>query len=91
MSCDCHSSEFKHELFGHVISGDLALIQNAELRKLCSYGTKFRENPPLNINRIRAQLKDEVGKLMIKISQKYRKSRLSLTSSAREQRCVPID
>ena len=74
MSCDCDSSEFKHGHFGHVITGNMEIIQDSELRDLCTYGTKFRENPPLDVNRIRAQLKDEIGKLSVKICQKYRKS-----------------
>ena len=75
MECDCHSSEFKNGHFGHVITGDLDIVQSLELRKLCSYGTKFRENPPLNVNSIKAQLKEEVRKLVDKMCRKYRKSR----------------
>ena len=60
--------------FGHVITGDLDIIQDLELRKLCSYGTKFRENPPLDVNSIKAQLKEEVRKLVDKICREYRKS-----------------
>ena len=78
MNCDCQQSEFNHGEFDHVITGDLGIIQCSELCKICSYGTKFRENPPLDINFIKAQLKDEVGKLTAKVSQKYRKSRLAL-------------
>ena len=77
-NCDCQQSEFKHGEFGHVITGDLGIIQNSELRELCSYGTKFRENPSLDIICIKAQFKDEVRKLVIKISQKYKKSRQAL-------------
>ena len=78
MDCDCQQSEFKHGDFGHVITGDLAIIRDSELRNICSYGTKFRENPPLDINCIKAQLKDEVRKLVVKICQKYKKSRSAL-------------
>ena len=56
----------------------MEIIQNSELRKLCTFGTKFRENPPLNVDHIRSQLKDEVGSLAVKICQKYRKSRVSM-------------
>ena len=50
----------------------MEIIKNSELRNLCTFGTKFRENPPLDVNRVKAQLKEEVGKLVVKICQKYK-------------------
>ena len=78
MSCDCEQSTFKNAVFGHVITGDLGIIQNRELRKLCSYGTKFRENPILNIDRIKAQLLREIGGLITGICRKFRLPRSAL-------------
>ena len=78
MSCDCEGSVFKNGVFGHVITGDLGIIKNLELRELCSFGTKFRENPLLDINKIRSQLLSEVGSLVSGLCRKFRKSRSAL-------------
>ena len=50
MSCECADSAFKNDHFGHIITGDLNIIQEPQLRKLCSFGTKFREIPPLDLS-----------------------------------------
>ena len=50
MSCECADSAFKNDQFGHIITGDLNIIQEPQLRKLCSFGTKFREIPPLDLS-----------------------------------------
>ena len=33
-SCDCQSSTFRYEPHGHVITGDLRIVRNRELRRL---------------------------------------------------------
>ena len=35
-----------------LITGNLEIIEDPSLRELCSYGTKFRENPVLNVHNI---------------------------------------
>ena len=70
MSCNCESSPLRSAHFGHVITGDLDIIQNSNLRKLCSFGTKFRENPVLNVGRIRGQFGGNVDSFVAKVSRK---------------------
>ena len=57
------------------MTGDLGLIQNSDLRSVFEFGTKFCENPILKTANLRAQFKDDIGKLITKICQKYKKSR----------------
>ena len=64
MSCDCETSAFKHGYFGHIITGDLDIIQNGELRRLCSFGTKFRENPILRTPKIIAGISKNLDSLI---------------------------
>ena len=42
-SCDCANSEFCDPNHGHVLTGDLRIIENQKLRKLISRGPNFRE------------------------------------------------
>ena len=42
-SCDCDSSPFCYEHHGHVITGDLRIINNRNLRRLRKKGPKYRE------------------------------------------------
>ena len=75
MQCDCDDSPFKNEHFGHVITGNLEIVEDPSLRELCSFGTKFRENPILNIHSITEKFKNEVDSLVTKLSRKFRLSR----------------
>jgi uncharacterized protein (DUF779 family) len=48
LTCDCSHSPFQCHPSGHVITGDLNIIQHESLRKVISHGPKFRE--PQHIN-----------------------------------------
>jgi hypothetical protein len=48
LTCDCSHSPFQCNPFGHVITGDLNIIQHESLQKVISHGPKFRE--PQHIN-----------------------------------------
>ena len=72
MSCRCADSAFKNEHFGHIITGDLNIIQEPGLRKLCSFGTKFRDVPRFNLNSIKSGFVCNLKTLSTKISRKLR-------------------
>ena len=42
-TCQCKESKFCYEPHGHVITGDLRVIENAKLRELVAKGPKYRE------------------------------------------------
>ena len=42
-SCDCESSPSRYEPHGHVITGDLRIVKNRNLRRLLEKGPKYRE------------------------------------------------
>ena len=50
ISCDCHESQFRYEPVGHVITGNLGIIENRKLRKLVSKGPSYREQNNINWN-----------------------------------------
>ena len=72
MACDCAASPFKNDQFDHVITGDLHIIKEIGLRKLCSYGTKFWDTPRLNLSSIKNQFQNDVDCLVKKISKKFK-------------------
>ena len=41
--CDCQNSPYIYEPHQHIITGDLQIVSNIDLRKFMSYGNKFRE------------------------------------------------
>ena len=43
-TCQCKESKFSYEPHGHVITGDLSIIENARLRELVAKGPKYRES-----------------------------------------------
>ena len=47
-TCQCKESKFCYEPHGHVITGDLRVIENAKLRKLVAKGPKYREPNRVN-------------------------------------------
>ena len=57
-SCDCATSEFKYNPAGHIITGDLSIIKDKELRKLLCKGPKFRIPSKIDFVKCRDVLKD---------------------------------
>ena len=47
-TCQCKESKFCYEPHGHVITGDLRVIENAKLRGLVAKGPKYREPNRVN-------------------------------------------
>ena len=46
--CQCKESKFCHEPHGHVITGDLRVIENVRLSELVAKGPKYREPNRVN-------------------------------------------
>ena len=46
--CQCNTSKFCYEPHGHVITGDLMVIENVKLRELVDKGPKYREPNMIN-------------------------------------------
>ena len=47
-TCQCKELKFCYEPHGHVITGDLRVIENAKLRELVTKGPKYRELSRVN-------------------------------------------
>ena len=47
-TCQCKESKFCYEPHGHVITGDVRVIENAKLRELVAKGPKYREPNRVN-------------------------------------------
>ena len=73
----CHCGEedvaaFIDPIHGHVLTGDLGIVQNLELRDVMSKGAKFRETPRLSHSQIEASLFQDLEKFKEKWSDKER-------------------
>ena len=62
--CTCSSSPFNYEPHNHVITGDLNIIPNLELRKIMSLGTKYREPTYLKPENIKTSLFEYIDKFV---------------------------
>ena len=69
--CNCANSQYKYEPLEHIITGDLNIIENAELRSIMSYGCKYRE--PINIayDEIKLSLVQDLDSFINAKSRKY--------------------
>jgi hypothetical protein len=45
ITCDCHSSIYKDAFHGHIMTGNLDLVENQDLKFLLKQGPNFREEP----------------------------------------------
>ena len=56
-TCNCSSSDFVDLHHGHILTGDLGIIENVHLRKLIQKGPNYREPRPVNWKRCRDTIK----------------------------------
>ena len=68
VSCDCHDSPFKDQDHGHIVTGDLRIIENSKLRQLISKGPNFREAKTINWNKCREQIAEGLDECVSRIA-----------------------
>ena len=42
IKCECENSEYCHKDLNHIVTGDLSIIKNDQLRKIMTYGPTYR-------------------------------------------------
>ena len=60
LPCNCSSSSFTDKHHGHIVSGDLRIVQNNKLRKLFTRGPKYRESKQIDWKKARIKILDGV-------------------------------
>ena len=55
-SCQCQSSSFVNDNYGHIATGDLRFIENSALRKLFCKGPNYREPQTINWKKCREKI-----------------------------------
>ena len=69
--CDCETSQYVYQPHGHVISGNLNIVENTELRSLMGYGRNYRLPKYEKANKIKATLISCVNNFITKKCKKY--------------------
>ena len=69
-TCQCKKSKFCYEPHGHVITGDLRVIENAKLRELVAKGPKYREPNRVNWKAIETMFLESIDLYAKKLVQK---------------------
>ena len=49
-NCQCETSKFCYKLHGHIMTGDVMVIENVKLRELVPKGPKYLEPNRINWN-----------------------------------------
>ena len=72
-TCDCKSmySDFVDHSIGHVVTGDLKIIEHRKLRNILSMGSKFRETISCSEDDINRSIEKDVNEYIEKIRLKY--------------------
>ena len=57
LSCNCTTSPFTDANHGHIVSGDICIVQNNKLRKLLCKGPKYREPVSIHFSNCKTEIK----------------------------------
>ena len=72
MTCECEQSDFKDPHHGHVVTGDLRIVDNIKLRNLFKKGPNYREPKFINWKKTEECLKEDINTFISKWSTKNR-------------------
>ena len=64
LPCECHSSPFTNAHHGHVITGDLNIVTDNNLRNLLSKGPKYREPLPFSCEKAKHNILNGIDTLI---------------------------
>ena len=70
--CECHLSKFRNIDHGHVLTGNLQIVEYNKLRKLISKGPKYREPVAPNFEKARKCVKDGLVDCINKWTTKFK-------------------
>ena len=57
LPCNCTTSPFTDPNHGHIVTGDIPIVQNNKLRKLLCKGSKYREPVSINFSNFQIEIK----------------------------------
>ena len=70
--CSCSGSTFCDPHHGHIVTGDLRIIQNPKLRKLLTKGPNYRENKTINYSKCAKEINDSLDLCVSNLASKYK-------------------
>ena len=62
LPCNCTTSPFTDANHGHIVSGDIRIVQNNKLRKLLCKSPKYREPVSINFSKCKTEIKNSLTK-----------------------------
>ena len=62
LPCNCTTSPFTDANHGHIVGGDIRIVQNNKLRKLLCKGSKYREPVSINFSKCKTEIKNSLTK-----------------------------
>ena len=69
--CSCSESSFCDPHHGHIVTGDLRIIENAKLRKLLTKGPNYRENKTINYSKCIREIDNSLNTCAANLANKY--------------------
>ena len=72
-NCSCDSSQYRDEDHGHVVTGNLMIIENKTLRELFRKGPNYREHETLNWSNAIKSLQEDLNAFVKQWSSRVRK------------------
>ena len=79
LSCECETSTYKDNVHNHIITGDLTIIKNNQLRDLIKKGPKYRLPQRIDWAKDRREIEDLIDSYAEKWINNERKTALNMT------------
>ena len=68
--CDCNQSDFRYAPAGHIVTGNLDIVQNEELKNILRKGTKYRIPKATDWDKIKIDFQESLNQLIVRLERR---------------------
>ena len=87
-SCDCFNSPYKYGPCGHILTGDLSIVKDQEVKKFLLKGPKYRPPSKINWQACRDAIYDSISNYCIKWCKRECADKHALNSFRNKILCI---
>jgi len=69
-TCDCNQSTFRYDPVGHIVTENLDIVENEELKGILKKGTKYRIPTIIDWDKIREEFLESLNQLTLRLERR---------------------
>jgi hypothetical protein len=69
-NCECNRSRFRYAPAGHIITGDLNIVEDGDLKNILKKGTKYRSQTVTDWNQLKTDFQESLNQFIVRLERR---------------------